>query len=232
MIGFVIVQTRVREPLIPMRFIANRVRVAAYLVVIVLGGATAALFFIIVLYMQDVLGYTPLQSGLSWLPYTAAFLAGILLSIRLAPRWGPRWTILAGLAVTGAGMLVLCLIRVDGSFLLDVLPGTVLIGFGIGFANPALQQAGMTGVSEKDAGLGSGLFTTLLQLSGAIGLTALMSIALTATNQAGTPSPAATVAGYHAAFIVATIAVAGAAATTILLLTRTPADAAADSARS
>lgn len=221
MIAFLIVQTRVSEPLIPLRFIRNRTRVTAYLVVIVLGGATAGLFFMVVLYLQDILGYTPLQSGLAWLPYTGAFLAGVLLSIRLAPRWGARWTILAGLALTAAGMFLLSLIRVDGSFLLDVLPATVLIGFGIGFANPAVQQAGMTGVSERDAGLGSGLFTTLLQLSGAIGLSALMSIALTTTEHAATTGSAATVTGYHAAFLVATGALACAALAALMLLSRT-----------
>ncbi|MBS1697005.1 MAG: MFS transporter [Actinobacteria bacterium] len=221
MIGFLIVQMRVSEPLIPLRFVSNRVRATAYLVVIVLGGATAGLFFMVVLYLQDILGYTPLQSGLAWLPYTGAFLAGILLSIRLAPRWGARWTILTGLVLAGAGMFLLSLIGVDGSFLTDVLPATVLIGFGIGFANPAVQQAGMNGVSEKDAGLGSGLFTTLLQLSGAIGLSALISIALTTTHQATTAGPAATVAGYNAAFLVATIALVCAAVAALVLLPRT-----------
>lgn len=221
MIVFLIVEQRVREPLIPIRFVANRVRVTAYLVVVVLGGATAGLFFIIVLYLQDVLGYTPLHSGLAWLPYTGAFLAGILLAIRLAPHWGARWTTLAGLTAAAAGMLLLNLIRIDGSFLTDVLPATVLIGFGIGFANPAVQQAGMTGVSEQDAGLGSGLFTTLLQLSGAIGLSVLISIALTATRHAAAPGPAAIVAGYHVAFLTATIALACAAVAALVLLPRT-----------
>lgn len=224
LVGFVVVGTRVKNPLVPLRFVANRVRATAYAVGSVLGGATAALFFIVVLYMQDVLGYTPIQSGLAWLPYIAAFVAGIMLSVQIAPRWGTRWIIIGGLAPVFIGLVLLCFIRVDGVFVLDVLPATALIGFGIGFANPAVQQSAMSGVSERDAGLGSGIFTTLLQLSGAVGLTILMSVALATSNQAkasGVTSVAAqSVAGYHVTFGVAAATFACALVATFALLSR------------
>ncbi|AHH18690.1 major facilitator superfamily transporter [Nocardia nova SH22a] len=221
--GFFAVEGRTNDPLVPLAFIANRVRATAYAVVIVLGGATAALFFMVVLYMQDILDYSPLQSGLAWLPYTVAFLAGIMFCMRVSQQWGSRWTILTGLVIVGAGMVVLCFIGEQGSFATHVLPATVLIGFGIGFANPAVQQAAMTSVSERDAGLGSGLFTTLLQLSGAIGLSVLMSVALATTNHktdGGASVAAATVSGYHAAFAIAVVALACAAVATVALLPR------------
>lgn len=221
--SFFAVESRGRDPLVPLRFIANRVRATAYAVVIVLGGVTAALFFVIVLYMQEILQYTPLQSGLAWLPYTVAFLGGIMLCMRVSPKWGPRWTIITGLMIVCVGIILLCFISEQGTFASDVLLATLLIGFGVGFANPAVQLAAMTSVSEEDAGLGSGLFTTLLQLSGAIGLSVMMGIALTTTNRRsvdGAVTDAATVAGYHTAFTIAAVLLGCAAFATLVLLPR------------
>ncbi len=216
-----VVEARAKEPLIPLRFFRNRIRLTANAVTAVIGGMSAVVFFLAVLYVQEVLGYSPLESGLAWLPFCVAFMAGLMLSMQLISRFGPRPAMTTGLLVAAAGLLLLSRLPVGGSFLTDLLPATVVVALGFGMTNPAMQQASMHDVSEEDAGLGSGILTTLLQLSGALGLAVFVTLALREQQDSlagGAAMASAAVSGYSLAFKVgAAVLAVGALAVPLLL---------------
>ncbi|PPK63146.1 MFS transporter [Actinokineospora auranticolor] len=218
---FLVIQAKSENPLVPLRFFANRTRVTGNVSVVFLAGSTAAMFFLVVLYMQEVLHYSPLQAGLAWLPFCVVFVPGLTMATKLLPRVGPRGTLAAGLLVAAAGVLTLTWAPVDGSYWLNLLPAFVLIGFGGGLANPAVQTAALADVSQEDAGLGSGVLTTIQQLGQALGLTAIVAVALTHTASlvaGGTAAAEATTGGYRLAFLVSGIVLVVGAALAVVLL--------------
>jgi EmrB/QacA subfamily drug resistance transporter len=217
--AFVVVQRRSANPLVPPRFFCNRTRVVANLSTVFLTSAMAAMFFLVTLYVQDVLGYTPLQSGLAYLPFCVAFGVGLGMGAQLSARAGLRLTIVAAFLVGAAGMVLLARVDVDSSFVGTLLPATVVIALGLALGLPALQNAGMHQLSDGDAGLGGGVQTAVQQLGSALGLAVLASIAIAAADRAGAGNVAAgAVAGYRLAFLVmAAVLVAGAVVTATLL---------------
>ncbi len=231
---FVVVQRRCANPLIPPGFFRNRTRVVANVCTVFLTSAMAAMFFLVTLYVQEVLGYSPLQSGLAYLPFCVAFGAGLGLGAQLSGRFGLRPTIVAAFLVGAVGMALLARVDADSSFAGTVLPATVVIALGLAMGLPALQNAGMQGLSENDAGLGSGVQTAVQQLGSALGLAVLASIAIVAADPAAAGGAAAgAVTGYRLAFLVmAAVLVLGAVVAAPLLRPddqktaddRTPAD--------
>lgn len=205
--GFVAVETRTAEPLVPLRFFASRVRLSANLATIMLTSGMAATMFLLTLYMQNVLGYQPLATGLAYLPFCVAFLGGLMASTALTARLGTTGTICAGLLLSAVGMAYLALrMSVTSGYAADVLPATVMIAAGLGIAFPTLQNAALHGVTDDDAGLGSGVQTTMQQLGSALGLAVFAAIAIGRTGAAlasGDSAPAAAVSGYQWAFSVA-----------------------------
>ncbi|MBI3687534.1 MAG: MFS transporter [Actinobacteria bacterium] len=211
---FVSVESRSRSPLVPMRFFANRTRVSANLCTVIVAGTMMSMFFLIVLYVQQGLGFSPLQSGLAYIPFMVAFAPGIGLSTNLLPRLGSRVIIVVGFLVAAGGMLLFSQVPANGSYLADVLPGMVVLGFGLGLVNPALQNAALHEVSDTDAGLASGIQTTVMQAGSALGLAALVTISLrhSATAVATGMAPhAAAAAGDRLAFLIAAFALAAGA---------------------
>jgi MFS family permease len=169
------------------------------------AAAMFAWFFLSALYLQLVLGYTPLQVGLAFLPANlimGAFSIG--LSAKLVLRFGIRAPLTAGLAVAGVGLLLFARAPVDGSFLVDVLPSMMLLGIGAGMAfNPVLLAA-MSDVAPEESGLASGIVNTSFMMGGALGLAVLASLAASRTDSlkaSGDSSLTALTGGYHLAFI-------------------------------
>jgi MFS family permease len=215
-------EARVAAPLMPLGLFRLRSVATANVVGILWAAAMFAWFFISALYMQLVLGYSALQVGLAFLPANlimAAFSLG--LSARLVMRFGIRLPLAAGLVLAAAGLALFALSPVDGSFVIHVLPGMILLGLGCGMAlNPVLLAA-MSDVAPSESGLASGIVNTSFMMGGALGLAVLASLAAARTEAllaSGALSPVALTGGYHIAFVAGAFFAAAAALLSALLL--------------
>jgi EmrB/QacA subfamily drug resistance transporter len=213
---FLWLETHVSSPLVPLGLFRLRNVATANVVGVLWAAAMFAWFFLAALYLQLVLGYTPLQVGLSFLPANlimGAFSLG--LSAKLVMRYGFRLPLGIGLGLAAAGLLLFVRAPVGGSFLVDVLPSMILLGFGAGMAfNPVLLAA-MSDVDPSESGLASGVVNTSFMMGGALGLAVLASLAASRTSilrSSGDGPLAALVGGYHAAFLVGALFAVGAAA--------------------
>jgi EmrB/QacA subfamily drug resistance transporter len=218
---FIWLESHVRTPLVPLRLFRLRNFSTANVVGILWAAAMFAWFFLAALYLQFVLGYSPLQIGLAFLPSSlimAVFSIG--LSARLVMRFGISRTLATGLALASAGLALFIRLPVDGNFVVDVLPSMLLLGFGAGMAfNPVLLAA-MNDVEQTEAGLASGVVNTSFMMGGALGLAVLASVAAsrTSTLSASESHLAALTGGYHLAFLVGAIFAAVAATLGAVLL--------------
>ncbi|MEN3067353.1 DHA2 family efflux MFS transporter permease subunit [Uliginosibacterium sediminicola] len=218
---FVVIEARVATPLMPLSLFRLRSVTIASLVGVQWSAAMFAWFFLSALYMQLVLGYSPLQVGLAFLPSNllmAVFSLG--LSARMVMRFGRRACIASGMLIVTLGLALFAVAPVDGQFLVHVLPAMLLLGLGAGMAlNPVLLEA-MSEVSPHESGLASGMVNTAFMMGGALGLAVLASVASsrTAALLAGTMARLeALTAGYNAAFLLGAMFAALAAALALLL---------------
>ncbi len=202
---FVAIEARVGSPLVPLGLFRLRSVATANVVGVLWSAAMFAWFFLAALYLQLVLDYSPLQVGLAFLPANlimGAFSIG--LSARLVLRFGIRAPLATGMLLVAAGLVLFSRAPVGGSFLVDVLPAMMLLGFGVGMAfNPVLLAA-MSEVGPEESGLASGVVNTAFMMGGALGLAVLASLAASRTDSltaAGDGSLVALVGGYHAAFL-------------------------------
>ena len=202
--AFLVIESRVRAPLVPLGLFRLRNLAIANVVGALWAAAMFAWFFMSALYMQLVLGYTPMQVGLAFLP-SNLIMAVLSLgwSAKLVMRYGIRAPLAWGLALQAAGLALFAWSPPDGSFLLHVLPGMVLLGLGSGIAlNPVLLAA-MSDVAPSESGLASGIVNTSFMMAGALGLAVLASIAAARSEflqAAGAAMPAALNGGYQIAF--------------------------------
>jgi EmrB/QacA subfamily drug resistance transporter len=203
---FLGIESRVQAPLVPLGLFRLRNIRVSNVVGVFWAAAMFAWFFLSALYLQLVLGYSPLQVGLSFLPANlimGAFSIG--LSAKLVMRFGFRKPLATGLMLAAAGLLLFVRAPVDGSFVVDVLPSMILLGFGAGIAfNPVLLAA-MSDVEPSESGLASGLVNTSFMMGGALGLAVLASIAASRTQSlrvGGAGELSALTGGYHLAFLV------------------------------
>jgi EmrB/QacA subfamily drug resistance transporter len=223
--GFVAVESRVRSPLVPLGLFRRRNLATANGVGVLWAGAMFAWFFLSALYLQLVLGYTPLQVGLAFLPANlimGAFSIG--LSAKLVMRFGIKLPLATGLLLAAAGLGLFARAPLGGHFTVDVLPSMILLGIGAGMAfNPVLLAA-MGDVEPSESGLASGIVNTSFMMGGALGLAVLASIAASRTSDllaTGDGRIAALNAGYHTAFLVGSaFAVVAAVLGAVLLQTR------------
>jgi EmrB/QacA subfamily drug resistance transporter len=176
-VGFVLSQLVIENPLVPLRFFRSRTRVSANLATGFYVAAFLSMFFLMTIYMQDVLGYSALKTGLVYLPYGIFLLIGIAVSMQLMPKVGVRTGTTFAFGLGAIGLFWTSHIHADSS-LGHFLPGMLLLAFGQGIAFPALQNAAVTGLDQSDAGLGSAVQQTALQLGGSIGLAVLVTAAL------------------------------------------------------
>lgn len=176
--AFVVIQMKVaRAPLVPLRIFRSRSVSGGNAVMLLLFSAMFGSWYFETLYMQRVLGFSPLQAGLAFLPQTLLIAAGAQVTARLVTRLGPRPLIFAGALVSAAGLAWLAQITPTSSFLTDLLGPFVLIGLGMGLTVTPVTVAGTAGVPHQDAGLASGLLNTSRTVGASIGLAALATVA-------------------------------------------------------
>jgi EmrB/QacA subfamily drug resistance transporter len=212
---FLATEARVKSPLMPLGLFRLRNVATANVVGVLWAAAMFAWFFLSALYLQKVLGYSPLEVGLAFLPTNLVMGAfSIGLSAKLVMRFGIRPPLVTGLLLAAAGLALFARLPVDGSFAVDVLPSMILLGCGAGMAFNPLLLAAMSDVEPQESGLASGLVNTAFMMGGALGLAVLASIAASRTDSllaSGDGQLAALTGGYHVAFLVgALFAAAGA----------------------
>ncbi len=212
---FLGIESKVSSPLVPLRLFKLRNVATANVVGVLWAAAMFAWFFLSALYLQLVLGYSPLEVGLAFLPANlimGAFSLG--LSAKLVMRYGIRLPLATGLLLAAAGLVLFVRAPVDGNFLVDVLPSMILLGFGAGMAfNPVLLAA-MSDVEQSESGLASGVVNTAFMMGGALGLAVLASLAASRSDTllaSGDGRLVALTGGYHAAFVVGAVFAAAAA---------------------
>jgi EmrB/QacA subfamily drug resistance transporter len=223
--AFVVIERRSPEPLVRLSIFGVRTLRAANVVMLVVASGLFAMFFFNTLYIQRVLGFSPLQAGLAFLPFTVGIAIGAGLSQGLMRSLGLRTTAALGLTIGSIGMLGLLTIDRDGSYLADVLPMMIPLSIGMGLTFVPVTLLATSGLQADVAGLASGLFNTSQQIGGALGLAILSTIAVNRTDDvladvSGQPSPVqlgdALVSGFKGAFFAgAVLLIAG----LVLLLT-------------
>jgi EmrB/QacA subfamily drug resistance transporter len=214
LIAFVISQAVIEDPLVPLRFFRNRTRISANLATMLMLAGFLSMFFLLTLYMQDVLHYSAFKTGMVYLPYGIAILFGIVTTVKLMPKVGVKVGLTGAYLICAVGLFLMSGIKADSS-LGDFLPGMLLMAYGQGIAFPALQNAALHQLDYTDAGLGSAVQQTSLQLGGSLGLAVLVTVSLRHTAskiaEGVAPSVAAT-DGYALAIkIGAFVLLAGAA---------------------
>jgi EmrB/QacA subfamily drug resistance transporter len=221
---FVYVESRIRGPLVRLSIFKVRTLAMGNLVLLLVAGGLFAMFFFATLYVQGILGFSPLEAGLAFLPVTGGIVLGSGLAQFLVPKIGARANTIVGMVIAAGGLLLLSGVPVDGSYVSDLLPGLLLMSFGMGNFFVPITLIATTGVAPDDAGLASGLFNTSQQVGGALGLAILSTLAAnrTADVAAATHDKAfAAVEGFQVAFTAAAILVAvGAVLLAVLLRSR------------
>jgi EmrB/QacA subfamily drug resistance transporter len=204
--AFVVREARARNPLIPLRIFRSRNVSGANLVQALSVAGMFGMFFLGSLYLQRVLGYDALEIGLAFVPVTLVMgTLSIRYSEPLIMRFGARTTLLPGMGLIALGLLLFTLAPVDGNYVQHVLPSMILFGFGAGLSFPALMTLAMSGATQEDAGLASGLVNTSAQVGGAIGLAVLATLSATRSDSLiddGDTTAAALTSGYHLAFLI------------------------------
>ena len=224
--AFVAVELRSAAPLVPFSIFRMRTLTGANVVGILTGASLFSMFFFISLYMQNVLGYSAIKAGLSYLPLAVSIILAAGVASQLVTRVGFKPVLATGMALISAGLFWFSQISVDGSYVSDVLGPSLLAAVGLGFAFVPQTIAAMAGVKEREAGLASGLINTSQQVGGALGLAVLSTVAFTqiedgAAAAGGAPSPALLTDGYADAFLVGSgIALLGVVAALLLIRTR------------
>jgi len=220
--SFLVIEARTPAPLVPLGLFRLRNVSTGNVVGVLWAAAMFAWFFLSSLYLQLVLGYSPLQVGLAFLP--ANLIMAVLslgLSAKLVTRFGIRAPLAAGLLLAAAGLALFARAPADGTFIVDVLPSMILLGLGAGMAlNPVLLAA-MSDVESSEAGLASGVVNTSFMMGGALGLAILASLAASRSDSllgSGENQLTALAGGYHTAFLVSALFAAGAAVLGAVLL--------------
>jgi len=218
LVAFVAREATARNPLMPLRIFRSRNVTGANAIQALTVAGMFGMFFLGVLYLQRVLGYDALATGLAFLPTTIVMgTLSLRYAERLITRFGASSMVLSGLLLIAAGLALFARVPVDGRYLTDVLPSLILLGTGVGISFPALATLAMSGATESDAGLASGLVNTTMQVGAALGLAVLATLSATESaglTRHGTPAAVALTDGYRlgllvgAGLVVAAIAVA------------------------
>jgi EmrB/QacA subfamily drug resistance transporter len=182
LLAFVVIELRSHAPLVRLGIFKLRSLSAANATMLLFVSGQFATLFFPTLYMAEVLGYGPIESGLAWLPWPLTFTAASMLAQRMIPRFGARPTLVTGLAVGAVGLFMISGMSSDGSYAADLLPGFLVNAAGAGLVYPTLFLAATAGVRGDEVGLASGLINTSLQIGSAIGLAALATVAASRTS--------------------------------------------------
>ena len=217
LILFLFIESRSTHPLLPIRILVNRNRGGAYLASFFVGVGLFAMFLFLTYYFQGVLGYTPLTSGLLFLPFSAGVIVSAGIASQLLPRFGPRWITTSGFVLAVVGMLLLTRLTPGSSYVTDILPSLIILSLGMGLIFVPLSAVSLYAIGDHDAGVASAVLNTSQQIGGSIGVAFLNTIAASATtafiaanaatglvpgpNGDPIPSPEALVAGFNQGFI-------------------------------
>jgi MFS family permease len=177
----------------------------------ILGTATFSLFLMLTLYMQQVLGYSPMKTGVAYLAVAGTAIFTSAIAAQLVTRIGVKPALQIGMTSLTAGLVYFTQVSVGGSYLGDLLPGFLLIAVGLGFSFVPISIAALAGIQPAEAGLASGLINTSQQIGGALGIAALSTIATSRTSDAiahGSTQASALVSGFHGAFVAGVIVAA------------------------
>jgi EmrB/QacA subfamily drug resistance transporter len=226
LVAFLVIETRISSPLVPLGLFRNRNVASANTIGVLMAAGMFAYFFFSALYLQQVLGYTPLEVGLAYLPSMVIWGGSSLYSDKLVMRFGIKAPLVTGLGLMTLSLLLFARTPVDGSFVVDVLPATIAVGLGAGIGFNPILLAAMSGVTPQEAGLASGVVNTSFMMGGALGLAILASLADSRTTRLvddGTDALAALNSGYHIAFLVGAVFLVGAALLAGLFLKPAPA---------
>ena len=220
--GFLVIESRTRAPLMRLSIFRVRALAVADTALLLVASAMFGMFFFASLYVQQILGYSPLRAGLAFLPVSLGIMVGAVLAQQLIKRLGLRNVSVLGITLATSGMLVLTQLPVHGSYVSDLLVGLVPMSLGMGLTFVPITLLGTSGVRGEDAGLASGLFNTAQQVGGSLGLAILSTLAASRTtsllshHSAG--ALAARLSGYHVAFLAAAIMLAAGAALMVVAL--------------
>ena len=224
--AFAVIERRSKAPLVRLDIFRVRTLSVANVVMLLVASGMFSMFFFASLYVQDILGYSPLRAGLAFLPVTAGIVIGAGIAQQVLPRFGIRAVATTGVAIATVGMVLLTGLPVHGSYAGDLLAGLLPMSIGMGLVFVPITLLGTSGLGNDDAGLASGLFNTAQQVGGALGLAILSTLAASRTTDllhlGGGPAARASalVGGYHVAFTGGAIALAAGAALLALGLRR------------
>jgi hypothetical protein len=207
---FAWIQNRSDHPLLPPRVVTDRGRGASFLSILISGGAVFAVFLFLTYYLQQNLGYSPITTGLAFMPMTAVIMVtAVIVTTKLRGRFGPRLVVSTGMALGSAGMLLLTQLGLHASYVSDILPALLTMGFGLGLVFSTAMNRATLGVDPADAGVASATVSASQQIGGSIGTALLSTLAASAATSfvsgaAGHPSATllaqASVHGYTTAF--------------------------------
>jgi MFS family permease len=214
--AFVAIERRSRAPLVPFSIFRLRTITGANVVGILVGASLFSMFFFISLYMQQVLGYSPIHAGLSYLPLAVSIIISAGLASSLVTKVGFKPILATGMVLIAAGLIWFSQISVHGSFLADILGPSLLAAVGLGFAFVPVTIAAVSGVEDREQGLASGLINTSQQVGGALGLAILAAVANSTIGNSH--DPVVLTEGFQNAFLVgAGFAILGLIATLVLI---------------
>jgi EmrB/QacA subfamily drug resistance transporter len=229
-VAFLAIERRQKDPLVPLRIFSNRSLAAADATLLVVVAALFGMFFFVTLYLQQVLGFSALKTGLAYLPLSLTLIGASAVASQFVDRFTPKPILVAGLLISTGAFVFLTSVSGHGDYASHVLPAMIILGVGFGMSFVPVTIAGTSGVAPEESGLASGLLNTTQQVGGSLGLAILSSIATSRTTSAlhtGLTLPAALTHGFTGAFVVAGALCALGAAFAIALLPgrrREPAD--------
>ncbi len=180
--AFLLVEARTDHALMPFRVLAQRDRAVSYLSMLVIGAAMFAFFYFMGIYIQTVLGYTPIRAGVAFLPFSVGIVAAAQLGSYLVARVDPRWISAPGALLAAAGMFWFGQVTTDSTYVAHVLPPMIVMSVGLGLVFVPLTLTAVAGVEKRDSGVASAVLNTMQQVGGAIGLATLSTVATSAAN--------------------------------------------------
>jgi EmrB/QacA subfamily drug resistance transporter len=219
--AFVVIERRHADPLVPLRIFSNRSLSASDATLLVVAAALFGMFFFLTLYLQQVLGFSALKTGVAYLPLSLTIIGASAVASRFVDRFTPKPVLVTGLLISTGGFVFLASVSGHGDYASHVVPAMIILGAGLGLAFVPVTIAGTSGVAPEDSGLASGLLNTTQQVGGSLGLAILSSVATSRSTSAlhtGLALPAALTHGFKGAFIVGAVLCAlGAVFATALL---------------
>jgi predicted small integral membrane protein len=221
--GFVAWELRHPEPLMRFGILRTKTVAGANVSGFILGTAIFSMFLMLTLYMQQVLGYSPMKTGIAYLAVAGSAILWSAVAAQLVTRLGVKPVLVTGMTALAAGLAWFTQVSVDGSYVTDLLPGFLLVGVGLGFSFVPISIAALAGVRMNEMGLASGLINTSQQIGGALGIAALSTIATSTTSDAvasGTAQAQGAVDGFSAAFLAGLIVAALGIVASLVLIRR------------